>query len=353
MKRVIAWAIDNAPGMNVLMIALMAIGGFSLFQMRREVFPEFELEVVMVSVPYPGATPKDAEEAICQKVEESIRSINGIKKVTSIAREGGGFVLAELRSDIDDVQKVMSEIDREVNRIPSFPELAEDPIIQQITFRDAAIRVGIVGPTERSRNAELELREIAEDVRDDILMLPSVSSASIMGTRPYQIDVEISEATLRSYNLTLEQVASIIRQHNVELPGGQLKAEGQEVLLRAKNKGRVGDEIRKLPIVTRSDGVVLTVDDLGTVRDEFEDVTKVGEINGEPAMVVNVERTKSEDLLAMVQEVRQYVAQKDLPPGYRFEVWNDSSTEVRGRLNLLRRNGLQGLLLVFLVLTLF
>ncbi|KAA5540669.1 efflux RND transporter permease subunit [Roseiconus nitratireducens] len=353
MKRAIAWAISNAPGMNVLMIALMAIGGVSLMQMRREVFPEFELEVVMVDVPYPGATPKDAEEAICQKVEEAIRSITGIKKVTSIAREGGGYVLAELRSDVEDVQKVMAEIDREVNRIPSFPELAEDPIIQQITFRDAAIRVGIIGPNDRSQEAELQLREIAEDVRDDILMLPSVSSSSIMGTRPYQIDVEISEATLRSHNLTLDGVAQIIRQHNVELPGGQLKGEGQEILLRAKNKGRVGDEIRKLPLVTRSDGVVLTVDDLGTVKDEFEDVTKVGEINGEPAMVVNVERTKTEDLLAMVNDVRAYVDQKDLPTGYRFEVWNDTSTEVRGRLNLLRRNGLQGLLLVFLVLTLF
>ncbi|QEF98804.1 Multidrug resistance protein MdtC [Stieleria maiorica] len=353
MRRLITWAITNGPGMNVLMMALMTIGGLSLMQMRREVFPEFELEVVMVTVPYPGATPKDCEEAICQKVEESIRSINGIKKVTSIAREGGAYVLAELRSDVKNVQKVMAEIDREVDRIPSFPELAEDPQIQQITFRDAAIRIGIIGPQDRSQEAELKLREIAEGIRDDVLMLPTVSSASIMGTRPYQIDVEIPEATLRSHDLTLTQVAEILRTHNVELPGGQLKTEGQEILLRAKNKGRVGEEIERLPIVTRADGVVLTVGDLGSVKDEFEDSTMVGEINGEPAMVVNVERSKSEDLLAMVGDVRAYVADKSLPAGYRFEIWSDTSTEVRGRLDLLRRNGLQGLLLVFLVLTLF
>jgi multidrug efflux pump subunit AcrB len=353
MKRAVAWAISNAPGMNVLMIALMVIGGLSLYQMRREVFPEFELEVVMVTVTYPGATPKDCEEAICQKVEESIRSISGIKKVTSIAREGAGYVLAELRSDVQNVQKVMSEIDREVNRIPSFPVLAEDPQVTQITFRDAAVRVGIIGPPDRSEEAELQLREVAEDVREDILMLPTVSASEIMGTRNYQIDVEIPEATLRSHDLTLEQVANIIRARNIELPGGQLKAEGQEILLRAKNKGRVGEEIKKLPLITRTDGVVLTIDDLGTVKDEFEDTTRVGEINGEPAMVVNVLRSKSEDLLAMVEDVREYVDQKELPPGYRFEVWNDTSTEVRGRINLLQRNGLSGLLLVFLVLTLF
>ncbi|WP_145392499.1 efflux RND transporter permease subunit, partial [Stieleria neptunia] len=243
MKRLITWAITNAPGMNVLMVALMTIGALSLVQMRREVFPEFELEVVMVTVPYPGATPKDCEEAICQKVEEAIRSINGIKKVTSIAREGGAYVLAELRSDVQNVQKVMSEIDREVDRIPSFPVLAEDPQIQQITFRDAAIRIGIIGPQDRSQEAELKLREIAEGIRDDVLMLPTVSSSSIMGTRPYQIDVEIPESTLRSHDLTLTQVADILRAHNVELPGGQLKTEGQEILLRAMNKGRVGEEI--------------------------------------------------------------------------------------------------------------
>lgn len=353
MKRAVAWAIGNAPGMNVLMLAVMAIGGLSLLTLRREVFPAFELEIVMVTVPYPGATPKDSEEAICQKIEEAIRSIDGIKKVTSIAQEGSGFVLAELRSDIKDVQKVMSEIDREVDRIPSFPALAEDPQVQQITFREAAIRIGIVGPNDRSREAELRLREVAEGVRDEVLTLPEVSSASIMGTRPYQIDVEIPEATLRSYGLSLSDVANVIRAHNVELPGGQLKGQGQEVLLRAKNKGRVGEEIEKLPLVTRAGGVVLSIGDLGEVKDEFQDVTAVGEINGEPAMVVNVDRTKQEDLLAMVGAVRQYVADSSLPPGYRFVVWGDTSKEVRGRLDLLLRNGFQGLILVFLVLTLF
>jgi HAE1 family hydrophobic/amphiphilic exporter-1 len=352
-RRIVAWAIANSPGMNVLMLALMLIGAVSLGLMRREVFPSFELEIVTVTVPYPGATPNDTEEAICQKIEEAIRSIDGIKKVTSVAKEGAGFVIAELRADVKDVQKVMSEIDREVDRIPSFPVLAEDPQIQRITFREAAIRIGIVGPNDRSREGEIRLREVAESVRDDMLSLSAVSSASIMGTRPYQIDVEIPEATLRSYGLSLERVASIIRDRNVELPGGRLKSEGQEVLLRAKNKGRVGEEIGKLPLVTQPGGVVLTVNDLGMVRDEFQDVASAGEINGEPAMVVNVERTKQEDLLAMVDMVRDYVDNKRLPAGYRFVVWGDTSTEVRGRLSLLLRNGLQGLLLVFLVLTLF
>ncbi len=355
MRRVIAWAIGNAPGMNVLMIALMIIGAVSLLTMRREMFPNFELEVVMVTVPYPGATPEDVEEGICQKIEEAVRSLDGIKQVTSIAQESNGYVLIELRSDVRDVQKVLAEIDREVNRIPTFPARAEDPQVQQITFREAAIRVGIIGPSHESGDidTELRLREVVERVRDDLLQLGSVSSATVMGGRPYQIDVEIPEATLRSYGLTLDQVAQAIRARNVELPGGNLRAEGQEVLLRAKNKGRVGEEIGRLPIITQNDGVVLTINDIGRVRDEFEDLATLSEINGQPAMVVNVERTKTEDLLAMVDAVQGYVDRTTLPDGYRFAVWADTSVEVRGRLELLIRNGWQGLFLVFLVLTLF
>ena len=355
MRSVISWAISNAPGMNVVMIAFMVVGGLAMASLRRETFPAFELEVVMVTVPYPGATPEDVEEGICQKIEESVRSIDGIKQVTSIAQESAGYVLIELRSDVRDVQKILSEIDREVSRISTFPARAEDAQVQQLTFRSAAIRVGVIGPpaSPGDIDAELRLREVAEMVRDDLLQLPSVSTATVMGGRPYQIDVEIPEATLRSYGLSLEQVAAIIRARNVELPGGNLKSDGQEVLLRAKNKGRIGDEIARLPLVTQPGGVVLTVGDLGKVRDEFEDVATLSEINGQPAMVVNVERTKAEDLLAMVAAVRGYVDRTELPDGYRFSVWNDTSVEVRGRLDLLTRNGIQGLILVFLVLTLF
>ena len=347
MKRLVNWAITNSPGMNVLVCALMLVGALALYQMRREVFPAFELEIVTISVPYPGATPQDCEEAICQKIEEAIRSLDGIKKVTSIAQEGSGVVLAELRSDVQNVQKVMSEIDREIDRIPSFPALSEDPQIQQVTFREAAIRIGIIGPQDTSADGERKLREVAEIVRDDILNLSAVSSASIKGTRPYQIDVEIPEATLRSYGLSLSKVAGMIRNQNIELPGGQLKSEGQEILLRAKNKSRVGEEIGKIPLVTQNNGVVLTVNDLGTVQDGFQDVTSAGEINGEPAMVVNVERTKEEDLLGMVDMVREYASTKELPSGYRFILWGDSKRRGTGPTGIAAEEWLAGIIFSF------
>ncbi len=359
MKSVLRWAIRNTPAMNTLMVSIMVVGAVGLIMMHREVFPEFDLEIIIASVPYPGASPEEVEEGICQKIEEAVRSIDGIKKQFSIAREGSGLVVLELEADVPDVQKVLGEVRSEVDRIPSFPELAEDPIVQQITLRRAAIRVGVIGPEPDDPDAEVELREVTEKVRDELLHLSSVSQANIIGGRDYQIDVEISESTLRKYGLTLQDVARIVRRQNIELPGGTMKTDSQEVLLRGKNKQTVGREIAKIPLVTRPDGLVLTVGDLGTVRDEFVDTTSISRVNGRPGLVISIDKTAGEDLLAIADEVKRFVESTQepggypLPKGYELRTWADMSVPVEDRLNLLAENGLQGLILVLLVLAVF
>ncbi len=353
MKSVLRWAIRNTPAMNTAMIVVMVAGALSLFSMRREMFPEFDLEIILVTVPYPGASPEEVEEGICQKIEEAVRSVNGIKKQTSIAQEGSGFVVLELEADVRNVQKILNEVRSEVDRIPSFPELAEDPEVQQVTLRQPAIRVAVMGPNDPSPEAELRLRQVVEQVREDLLLLPTVSQANILGEKAYQIDIEIPEETLRKYGLTLRQVANIVRRENVEVPAGNMKGTSQEVLLRGKNKKLIGRDIARLPLITQPNGIVLTVGDLGTVRDEFEDTDAISRINGRPGMVISVDRTSSEDLLAMADDVRTYTASRALPPGYEMTVWMDQSVDVRDRLRMLVRNGIQGLILVFLVLTIF
>jgi multidrug efflux pump subunit AcrB len=179
------------PAMNTLVIAILLVGTLAFASMRREVFPEFDLEIVLVTVPYPGATPDEVEEGICQKVEEACRSVAGIKKITSVAQEGMGYCVFELQESVKDVQKTLGEIRSEVERIPSMPELAEDPKIEQVTLRTAAIKVGVLAPpgTAWDTAAELELRDVAELVRDDLLALPAVSAANLLGARDYQIDI--------------------------------------------------------------------------------------------------------------------------------------------------------------------
>ena len=171
MKSLVRWAITNTPAMNTLMVGIMAVGVVSLFMMNSEVFPEFELEIIQVTVPYPGASPAEVEEGICQKIEEAVQAIDGIKKLNSMSREGSGTVVLELHSNVPDVQKILNEVRSEIDRIPSFPELAEDHKITQITLRNAAIRVGVIAPEENGPETELELREVTERIRRELLEL--------------------------------------------------------------------------------------------------------------------------------------------------------------------------------------
>lgn len=339
--------------MNTLMIALLVIGGFCLQSMRREEFPEFELERIVIAVPYPGASPQEVEEGICLKIEEAVRSIDGIKKQISVASEGSGSVILELESSIRDVQRVLNEVRSEIDRIPSFPELAEDPEVEQVTMRKPAIRLAVIGPESDDPDAELKLREVAERVRDDLLQLSTVTQANLMGTRAYQIDVEIPESRLRAHGLSLSRVADIIRRENLELPGGLLKAESGNILLRGRNKQVTGDEIGKIPLLTREDGVVLTVADLGVVKDEFADTVSISRVDGKPGLVISVDKTSNEDLLDIAAAVRKFAAEREMPAGYSLYPWKDASVAVQDRMDLLARNGLQGLVLVFLMLAVF
>jgi multidrug efflux pump subunit AcrB len=352
MKSAIRWAIDNAPAMNTLMVSVLVMGALAVANLRREVFPEFDLEIILVTVPYPGASPEEVEDGICQKIEEAVRSIDGIKKQTAVAKEGAGSMVLELKTGVDP-KKVLAEVRSEIDRIPSFPLLADDPEVKQLTVREAVIQVGVVGPDVDEPEAERQLREIAERVRGDLIRLENISQATISGAKEYQIDVEIPEATLREHDLTLRKVAATLRRENFELPGGTIRTDSQDVLVKGDNKRDTGQEIARLPVISLPSGAKLTVGDLGQVRDEFADVTSRSRVDGRPAMVVSVNTTSSEDLLAATADVHAYCKDAALPPGYELVTWADRSVDVADRMNLLKRNGLQGLVLVLIVLAIF
>jgi len=384
MRSIVKWAIQNSPAMNTVLIASLIVGTISMIIMRREVFPAFALEIVLVSVPFPGATPEEVEEGICQKVESAVGGVEGIKKMTSVANEGFGFVVLELHGYVEDVQKVLNEVRSEIQQIQSFlPPRAEDPEVKQIVFRAPAISVGVIGP-ELSDSAprdgpvalqrELQLRQLAEDVRQELLNLKAVppankvrgffsvlyqpkgmaiTSAEIAGSRPYEIAVEVSEDTLRQFGLGLDQFAQIIRQQNVNIPGGKMETANQELLLRGDNKREVGSDIENLPVIADSNGDVVTVGEMATVIDGFQETTNINLINGREGLVIQVTKTDEEDLFTVVEAVKDYVANRKVPQGYRLETWGDVSSDVVDRIELLGRNGLQGLILVFIVLAIF
>ena len=379
MRQIVRWAINNSPAMNTMLIASLIVGAVSLIVMRREVFPEFELEIVLVSVPYPGASPEEIEQTICLQMEEALRNIDGVKKMTSVAQENAGFLILELKGSVRDVQKVVNDCRSEIAQIPSFPPpSAEDPNIQQITFKLPAISVGVMGPKDSELDpltSEKQLRALAEEVRDELLVQrpvpsdslirnifqplfvnksqPAISSAYIVAARDYQIDVEVSEDQLRRYGLNLSQIAQIIAQQNRELPAGKMEMDSQELRLRGNRKRSYGHEIANIVLVTQPNGDSITVGEVANVQDGFVDSDSEHFINGRKGMVVVAQRTSTEDLFTVVDAVRSYVGQKKMPEGYTLEIWGDTSFDVADRIQLLSRNGLQGLVLVFIVLAIF
>ncbi len=367
MKPVIAWCVKNWQAMNVIMLATLLLGAWSLSQLRRDFWPDFELYVLNVSVVYPGASPDEIEQGVLEKIEEAIRTVDGIEEMTSSAREGIGSIFLELDSDTKqaDAQRILTEVTTLIDQIPSFPELAEKPDVRLETNFVTAIRVAVLGPEgtgpgegrdeEQVIEAALELRRVAEKVRNDLLALPSVSVADLVGAPQYQIDIEIPESRLREYNLSLSQVAEIVRANNLEMPGGTLKGRSQEILLRGSDKSEIGEDIAAIPLVSEPGGLVLTVGDLGRVRDEFAVDASINEVNGRPAVVVSVETTSADDLIRVSDDVREFVdsGKGNLPDGYSMLHMRDRSTSVKSRLSLLAKNGWMGLILVFIVLALF
>ena len=377
MKSVVAWAIKNSPAMNTMLIASLLVGAISMVIMRREVFPNFELEILLVTVPFPGATPDEVEEGICQKIESVVSNVDGVKKMTSVARESFGYIILELNSNVTNVQPVLNDVRSQIDQISSFPPTAEDPEVKQIIFRAPAITVGILGPPldgSDSLRSELDLRELAEEVRTELTELRAVppssfvrralafmfqpkgaaiSGADIVAEKPYEISVEIPEDILRQYGVSLETVATILRRQNVDTPGGKMETASQELLLRGKNKREIGSEISKIPVLSQPNGDVIRIGDIGQVVDGFASETSTHIINDRPGIAIRVTKTSTEDLFTIVESVKDYVAQKRLPEGYTIATWNDISVDVRDRMELLTRNGLQGLILVFVVLAVF
>lgn len=352
-KGFVGWALRNSRLMNMLFLVVVLIGFARLVGLRREMFPNFSIDRALVSVPYPGASPEAVEEGVCQKVEEAVRSVEGVKKVTSVASEGSGSVIVEINPSVPNQNDVVDNLRSKVKEI-NFPGLTEPAKVELITFREPILRIGVLAPGKIDNpEVKWQLRKIAEDIHKKLIRVSGVSEVQLIGTPNFQIDVEIPERTLKQYGLTLQEVAERIRKENHELPAGSIRTKDQTVLLRGNNRHLTGEQIRKLPLVRKSSGAVLTVGDIGTVRDDFDDAPSYCKVNGRAAVVLSINRTLTEDLLASVHDVKEELKDYSLPPGFELQYWSDLSHEVSGRLRILGNSGLLGISLVFIVLALF
>jgi multidrug efflux pump subunit AcrB len=345
----IAWFAKNDVAANLLMFTIFGLGIWGLTsRIPLEVFPAFELELVQVRVPFPGATPVEVEEGITIKVEEAVQDLPGIKRLTSVAQEGMGSVTVEVDGGYEP-RELMNDIKARVDAINTFPVDSERPTVYVPEIRRDVIDVVISGDVP-----EAELRIVAERVRDDIVDLPQVTQVELDGVRPYEISIEISENTLRAHGLTLAQVAEAVRRTSLDLAAGAVRTAGGEVLIRTEGQARAGWEFED--IVVRSDnGARLTIKDLGIVRDAFNEDPVKARFNGERAAFVGVYRVGDQSAIEVAEAVKAYLADPPawLPPGLKLSYWDDDSRVVQARLSTLVRSAIQGSVLILILLTLF
>ena len=345
----IAWMARNHVTTNLLMLLLLIGGLFVTATIKKEVFPEFELDRVSVSVSYPGASPEEVERGVVLAIEEAVRGLDGIKELSATAAEGGGQVSIELLPDAN-AQKVYTEIRQQVDRITTFPVDTEQPQVSLASHRHGVLTMQIYGDV-----SEMALRETVEQVRDRLLQDPGITQIDISGGRDFEILVEIPQAQLRRYGLTLEEVAERIASASVELPGGRLDTSGGDVLLRISDRREWADEFARIPIIAGANGSVVTLADLATVYEGFESSDRYASYNSQRSIGLEVMRVGDQTPLGVSEAVHAAMPEigRDLPDGIDWEINRDRSDTYRQRRDLLLKNASYGLVLVLLLLGAF
>lgn len=349
MKGAVTWMAQNHVAANMLMIFVLLGGLASMLKVKKETFPEFSLDQVQIQVPYLGASPEEVEEGVCKRIEDRLVGMEGVHRVRSVAAEGMGMVTVELERGAQ-VSRMLDDIQNEVNRIDTFPEETERPVVKEVIRRNRVIDLVVYGQVE-----EKTLKAVAERIRDELRSDGGISQVDLRGVRPDEISIEVSEEVLRRHGLTLGQVTAAVQRTSLDLPGGSVKTEGGEILVRTKGMRYAGREYEDVVVLSRPDGTNLKLGQVAQIRDGFEDSDLISRFNGQPAAVIQVFRTGDESALELSDQIKEYIASQQgrLPAGVHLDYARDDARLLRSRMKVLIDNGLLGLTLVFVFLTLF
>ena len=347
-KGLIGYFAGNSVAANLLMVVFVVGGIASGFGLAVQNFPEIDLRVVSVTVRLPGASSQEIEQDVNRRVEESVIGLAGVERVVATASEGWGRINIELAT-FTDANTVLNDVRNAVNAIERFPPPnAEEPEIELARLSIEAMTLAVSSPAA----GEHELRLAAEDVRGELLELPSVSQVTLRGTRDREIAIELSEEELRRNDLSITEVSNAVQRASLNLTFGELRTDSGGVVLHTVAKRSIGEEFESIPLITRLDGTILTLGEVAEVRDGFVDDDIVSEVNGTPAVFVRVDATEQQSITDMAGDIRRWLAGYDAPQGVEVNVWNDRAQPAVDRMWAIARNGLAGTILVYVLLLL-
>jgi len=345
----IAWMAKHSIAANLLMILLIGGGIWTAFNIQKEVYPQFDLDVINVNVSYPGAAPSEVEQGILRPVESAIRGIEGIKVISSRAREGTGSTSIELVTGTDRM-KAFQDIDQAVNRIRTFPDDAEEPEVTLVSPQREVMNIVLYGPVNI-----WTLRKLAEQLRDRFLADPVITQVELGNAPDYVTHVEIPQYRLREYGLTLGQVASMIRRSSEDVPAGTVETNAGEILLRLKERRQWAEEFEKIEIISTSSGAAVTLGEIATITDGFEEAGFHSQFNQTPSVEVDIFRVGEQSPLEIAERVETIMADVEttLPAGVEWRIDSNRAKDYEQRLSLLLKNGFMAIGIVLLILAVF
>ncbi|MBA4717166.1 MAG: efflux RND transporter permease subunit [Verrucomicrobiales bacterium] len=368
MRNLIKWFSRNNVAANFIMALVLLAGISTWLKLKKEIFPETSTNVVSVSIPYPGATPEEVEKGVCIPIEEALRDLQGIDVMRSTAANSYGVVYVEVSGD-SKVRDVLDDMKTRVDAIDNFAENIESPVYEEVLIKNQVLTVAISADAN-----EQTLRGYADRIRDGMLSYvpqkpdnwldkfissfggeAGVSQVELSGIRPYEISIELSEDSMNAYGVSFDDVASAVRASSIDLPGGAVRTEAGEILIKTESKRYNAEQFEGIAIISRADGTVVPLSSIASVIDGFEDVDLTSRFNGKNAATLQVFRVGNEDTLKVANAAISYLQliRNDLPADVSIEIWNDNSKYLKGRLNLLKKNAIWGLILVLIILSLF
>ncbi|RKF15703.1 efflux RND transporter permease subunit [Alginatibacterium sediminis] len=334
---------------NLIMIAFIFLGLSSIGSIKRETFPDFSVPYVQAQIIYPGASPIEVEESLCLRMEDAVDGLSSIEETRCTALEGSASLLVKLSDDAD-VGRMMVDVQTEINAINDFPAQIEPPIVREFEWSEPVVDIAINGDASWP-----DLKAYAEDLKRRLKTEADVSLVRVSGFSTHQLRVSLNEIDLRRLNMSVNDVASQISSQNIKIPSGNVELKGKNLLLRVDQRNITPATLGEMIISSDSSGGVVRLKDIATIEDRFElDESKII-FNGKPAAILNISKNKADDALRIKEQVLSYVEQERLilPQGMSLTLTNDLSSLLKDRLEMMLRNGWQGIMLVFAVMWLF
>ncbi|NQZ05624.1 MAG: efflux RND transporter permease subunit, partial [Algicola sp.] len=327
-KGLIAWFARNSVAANLLMIFILA-GGLLTYHtvINKQMFPQGESNVIRISVGYPGAAPQEVEEGITIKVEEALKSLQGIERLTTYSNRNSSSITVKV-DDSYDAQEMLNEIKSAIDSISTFPNGMEPPRVERIKGRQQVMYISLYGDLSNR-----QLKELGKQIHDEIQSLPLISISEFYSGLDYEIGIEISKEKLREYNLSFNDVANAVRNSSANRSAGQIKAENGYISLRVENQAYSGIEFENLPLLSLADGTQVLVGDVATVHDGFTEGIQFSKFNGKNSTTFFIGASKDQSITDVAMVMDRFVAKKqlELPEGVKLETWVDMTYYLNGR----------------------